>query len=163
MLHVGCTQQSQRWKRSGPRVPHFEGIMLKQNYLSRQRGHFHSRHRIPGLSTSIRPLRVAMSTTDEKTADTRLRTLMTEFDAMLDAFAFILDPLPEELIASSFRGRTKLVVNDRRREQRMERMSARDKAPHATHRVERAVLNALIHSGIDPALAPSGSPRSGCP
>ncbi len=96
-----------------------------------------------------------MGTTDQKTALTWLRTLMTEFDAMLDAFTFILDPLPEELIASYFRARIQQVVNDLRRQQRMERMSGHKKVPHATHRVERTVLTALIHDGMDPALAPA--------
>ena len=128
--------------------------MPQQNHLYQQRRHFHFRRRIPGLSTFIRPLQVALGTTDEKTAHTWLRTLMTEFDAMLDAFIFILDPLPEELIASYFRARIQLAVNDLRREKRMERMSGRRKAP-ATHRVERAVLSALIHDGIDQRLAPA--------
>lgn len=129
--------------------------MPHQNYLYRQRNNFHFRRRIPGLSTFIRPVQVALGTTDQKTAHSWLRTLMTEFDAMLNAFTFLLDPLPEELIISYFRARIQQVVNDLRREQRMERMSGRKKVPHATHRVERAVLNALIQDGIDQALPPA--------
>ncbi|MCB5200242.1 hypothetical protein LGQ03_13405 [Loktanella sp. TSTF-M6] len=129
--------------------------MHQPRYLFRQGRHFHFRRRIPGLSTSIRSVQVALGTTDEKTAHTWSRTLTTEFDAMLNAFTFLIDPLPEALIATYIQTRMQVIIDDLRRELRMERMSGRRTSPHATHRVQRAVLRALVEDGIAPALEPA--------
>ncbi|WP_089903370.1 hypothetical protein [Loktanella fryxellensis] len=74
---------------------------------------------------------------------------------MLNAFTFLLHPLPEELIASYIQTRMQVIIDDLRRELRMERMSGRRTSPHATHRVQRAVLRALVEDGIAPALEPA--------
>ena len=54
---------------------------------------------------------------------------------MLNAFSFLIDPPPEELIASYIQTRMQVIISDLRRALRMERMSGRKSAPHATHRV----------------------------
>ncbi|WP_172794913.1 hypothetical protein [Loktanella sp. 3ANDIMAR09] len=116
--------------------------MPQPTHLYRPRRHFHFWRRVSGLSTSIHPVQVALRTTDEKAAHTWSRTLTTEFDAMLNAFSFLIDPLTEELIASYIQTRMQVIIDDLRRALRIERMSGRKNAPHATHRVQRAVLRA---------------------
>ena len=74
---------------------------------------------------------------------------------MLNAFTFLIDPLPEALIATYIQTQMQVIIDDLRRELRMERLSGRKSAPHATHRVQRAVLRALVEDGIAPALEPA--------
>ncbi|WP_172839366.1 hypothetical protein [Tateyamaria omphalii] len=128
--------------------------MPSHSYLYQSGRHFHFRRRIPGLSTSIGPVRIALGTTDPKTAHTWLRTLITEFDAVLDDFIFIIDPLPEEVIAHYMRARLLDTINRVRRSQRMEAYAGRRKASHATTPVQRVVLEALLIDGLNTAFPP---------
>ncbi|MCK0166962.1 hypothetical protein MWU52_05300 [Jannaschia sp. S6380] len=129
--------------------------MRSQTYLYRQGRHYHFRRRVPGLSTSIRPVRIALGTTDEKTAHTWSRTLITEFEAMLDAFLFVIDPLPEELIAHYFDARLKQALDTLRRQSRMERMSERKATLAMAVPIQRVVLTSLLTDGLGDALPPS--------
>lgn len=129
--------------------------MRSKTYLYRQGRHYHFRRRVPGLSTSIRPVRIALGTTDEKTAHTWARTLIAEFETVLDAFLFVIDPLPEELITQYFDARLKQALDTLRRQSRMERMSERKGTLAAAVHIQRVVLISLLNDGLGDALPPS--------
>lgn len=129
--------------------------MPTQKYLYRSERYFHFRRRIPGLSTSIGAVRIPLGTTDPKTVHTWIRTLITEFDAVLDDFIFILDPLPEELIANYMRARLLETIKRLRRDHRMAAFSVRRYASDAAVPVQRVVFDALLADGLNTALSPT--------
>ncbi|GIT91729.1 hypothetical protein JANAI62_21860 [Jannaschia pagri] len=91
----------------------------------------------------------------KKTAHTWSRTLITEFEAMLDAFLFVIDPLPEELIAHYFDARLKQALDTLRRQSRMERMSERKGTLAMSVPIQRVVLTSLLTDGLGDALPAS--------
>lgn len=129
--------------------------MPHPNYLYKKSGYFHFRRRIPGLSTCIAPVQVAMGTTDQKTALTWIRTLTTEFETVLDSYLYVSDPIPEDLIAQFMRVRIQLTAERLRRDFRMERMSSRSKTLVASRPIMSAVLDSLLIDGVQGALPAS--------
>lgn len=126
--------------------------MPRQTYLHQQANYFHFRRRIPGLSTYNNLVQVSLGTTDEKLAHNWLRTLISEFDAVLDDFITIFDELPEELIAHYVRVRLRETVRNLRRQQRMERMTGRRPHLDADRGLRRLVTATLLNGGIEAAF-----------
>ena len=76
--------------------------MINRPYLHRKRNRVYFRRRIPGLSTLIAPVTLALGTTDAALGNIWIGHLSQEFDLMLDQFIFMVPPLPEHLVARYF-------------------------------------------------------------
>lgn len=130
--------------------------MNQQKYITQQGGRFYFRRRIPGLSTVLSPIFVSLGTSDPKFAHTWSRKLAAEFDELLDSFLFILEELPEEVMARYMTVCLQQCLSDMRRQHRMERMTGRIGLMTSDSRdMIRIAVETLLSDGIRKAFPAS--------
>ena len=93
--------------------------MSHPKYLHTQSNRLYFRRRVPGLSTIFRPALTSLRTKDRNKALIWLRTLTIEFETVFDSFAFLVDPLPDDLLHSYMQLRLKQSVRNLQRESRI--------------------------------------------
>ncbi|SNR52697.1 DUF6538 domain-containing protein, partial [Puniceibacterium sediminis] len=130
--------------------------MKQQKYMTRQGGRYYFRRRIPGLSTALSAIFVSLGTSDPKFAHTWSRKLAAEFDELLDSFLFILEELPEEVMARYMTVCLQQCLSDMRRQHRMERMTGRlgSMSPDSRDMI-RVAVETLLCDGIRKAFPAS--------
>lgn len=99
--------------------------MNNQKYLVQRGGNYYFRRRIPGFYTTTKALFFSLGTKSETFAHTCSMKLAAEIEDMLDEFVYVLDEIPEELIAGYMSVRLRHAMSDVRRQHRMERMTGR--------------------------------------
>ena len=99
--------------------------MTTCRYLYRKRDRFHFRRRLPGLSTKIAPVSIALGTTDPNLAHNWIGHLSLEFDRMFDSFIMLAPPLSDALVARYFERCLAQSLSDLHRQMRMARMTGR--------------------------------------
>jgi integrase len=139
-------------------------ITADTRYLYQQGQWFYFRRRIPGFSTRIAPVSLALGTTDRKSAFIWLGRLVTEFDRMLETLSFIAPHLPEELIYEYMRTSLKQVLSNMRMDVRLERFTGRGlQIGNALREAQKRAVQTLLEDGvhrqfpphrIDPAWSP---------
>ncbi len=103
--------------------------MPLSSYLYWQRGQYYFRRRIPKLSTSRSPVLVSLGTKDPNLALTCVGMLTMEFENVLDAFTFVLDEIPEDLLHRYMKVRLTQSVQETRRQRRLEWVLGRSGLP----------------------------------
>ena len=130
--------------------------MNQQKYITQQGGRFYFRRRIPGLSTVLSPIFVSLGTSDPKFAHTWSWKLTAEFDELLDSFLFVLEELPEKLMARYMTVCLQQCLSDMRRQHRMERMTGRIGSMSSDSRDMTCIaVETLLSDGIRKAFPPS--------
>lgn len=142
-------------------APTFGSHMPHPKYLHAQSERLYFRRRIPGLSTTIRPILISLGTKDEIKALIWLRTVSTEFETVLNSFTFLVDPLSEEQMHTYMHVRLKQTVTELQREGRMEWFTGREGgAAEADRPALRHALTALVTtSPFDPFPIASVDPN----
>lgn len=127
--------------------------MNNRPYLNRKRDRLYFRRRIPGLSTLIAPVTLALGTTDAALGNIWIGHLSQEFDLMLDQFIFMVPPLPEHLVARYFEDCLAACLSKLQRGRRLARMTGRSRDGYLENTdIQEAVLQSLIEDGICPRL-----------
>ncbi|SDW98620.1 hypothetical protein [Roseicitreum antarcticum] len=127
--------------------------MHQQKYVTQQGGRCYFRRRIPGLSTALSPIFVSLGTSDLKFAHTWSWKLTAEFDELLDSFLFMLEELPEEVMAWYMTVCLQQCLSDMRRQHRMERMTGRLGSMSTENReLARIAVETLLADGIRKAF-----------
>ncbi|MFG6531116.1 MULTISPECIES: DUF6538 domain-containing protein [unclassified Sulfitobacter] len=125
-------------------------------YLYQQRGQYYFRRRIPKLSTSRSPVLVSLGTKDPNLALTCVGMLTMEFENVLDAFTFVLDEIPEELMHRYMKVRLTQSIQKSRRQRRLEWVLGRSGfAAPENRKPLRIALASLLQNGIGKPFPPS--------
>lgn len=116
-------------------------------YLSERNGRFYFRRRIPGLSTSVRPVLVSLGTTDRNLGHRSCVQLTAYMDRMLDEDLHI--DLPEAEVTGFFQAELRHCVAKLRQRRMLERMDGSLTAGKArrNHLVAQ-VLHGMVEDGI---------------
>ncbi|WP_155846187.1 hypothetical protein [Celeribacter ethanolicus] len=99
--------------------------MTQQKYLYCKRNRFYFRRRVPGLSTFLSPIFLALGTTDRNLAHTWLERLKLEFDQMFDSFVLLTPALPDKIVSRYFEHYLQKCVSDLNRQINFARMKGR--------------------------------------
>lgn len=125
-------------------------------YLTTRSGRYYFRRRIAGLSTKIRPLTIALGTTDREAAFIWLGRLVVEFDRMLDSFVLVTPELPEDLIARYMEICLRQAVSNMTRQNRLARMTGRVNHDAAWRlEMQKKVATILLEDGLRPEFPPA--------
>ena len=116
-------------------------------YLSERNGRFYFRRRVPGLSTSIRPVLVSLGTTDRNLGHRSCVQLTAHMDRMLDEDLHI--DLPEAEVTAYFQAELRHCVTKLRKRRMLERMDGTLTASKARrNRLVAQVLHGIVEDGI---------------
>jgi integrase len=116
-------------------------------YLTKRRGIFFFRRRVPGLSTCLSPVMLSMGTTDRRSAFRLCVQLTAQMDRMLDTDTHI--NLPDAEVTAFFQAELRRVLASLRAARVMERMDGSLTADRALeHRLEAYALRSLVVDGL---------------
>lgn len=129
--------------------------MSNQRYLHCKRDRLYFRRRIPGFSTKIAPITVALGTTDRVLGHIWSEHLSLEFNLLFDTFIFMTPPLAEPLVAQYFNHCLASSRDELQRQRRLIRMSGRCTASYDSDlELQSVVLNSLLEDGVRKNLPP---------
>ncbi len=126
--------------------------MLTCRYLHRKRNHYYFRRRIPGFSTKITPISLALGTTDPALGHIWVGHLSQEFDRMFDSFLLLTPPLPDDLVARYFERCLSENLFTLRRQTRMARMMGRFRDGQERLELMKLVHESLLQDGLQSEL-----------
>ncbi|EEX09671.1 putative phage integrase family protein [Ruegeria lacuscaerulensis ITI-1157] len=116
-------------------------------YLTRRRGIYFFRRRVPKLSTCLPPVMVSLGTTDRNSAHRSCVQLTAHMDRMLEKNAHLT--LPEVDAPAFFKAELRAYLDELRNARMIERMDGSLTAERARHhRLEAFVLRSLVEDGL---------------